>query len=527
MRTSRIAPARPVLRSPLISRASETPPRGSRLDCDRSTIGKPSRPPLPACSSASAKAAPASSIGRCTRRWIARWRSRCCIPSSFRRRSPSRAFAARPAPPALWCIRTPSRSSTSAAPKRASPTSPWSTATAARSPTASPSPARSRRPRSSRLLAGIAAAVDAAHRQGIVHRDLKPGNILFAGAVAKVADFGLARMLESDDPGLTGGHAIGSPFYMSPEQCQGRPAGTASDVYSLGVIAYTLLTGEVPFRRGTAQEVLLAHLTEEPRSPHTLAPHLGRALSLAVMRALAKNPQARPATAGEFHAGLEQALVRGHASENPVPTLAAGETARAPLRNGAPAAGDARPFERRRARADRARRRARAAHRAARGRERRQRAAGHHRRRAGGRQVDPGARLPAPGAADLSGRPPGARALARALRIGGGLLALSRRPGQSPRERRARATRAAPPRARTHLGGAFPRPGERGRGGDGRDARRHAFPRPHAARVRGLRRGDRSPNAGGRPLVLLLEDLQWADPASVDLLAYLAPRLEV
>ncbi len=374
------------------------------------------------------------------------------------------------------------------------------------------------------LLAGIAAAVDTAHRQGIVHRDLKPGNILFAGAVAKVADFGLARMLASDDPGLTGGHAIGSPFYMSPEQCQGRPAGRESDIYSLGVIAYTLLTGEVPFRRGTAQEVLLAHLTEEPRPPHEVTPRLGKALSRAVMRALAKNPQARPATAGELHAALLQALAET-TLESPVPQLSA-----SPDRAGAA----------RLRRAMRERSSGAPAEPIGRGEELALLTELLEAAAAGSGQLvtiagEPGAgkstlahaflrraRLTAPGARLALGRSPehfgSAEAYSPFLDALGNLLAGGERETLVPR-----LIELAPTWA-VHFPGvaseAATAAGETLAGMRSRDR----MPREFAAFVAAIAAS--APGAGGRPLVLLLEDLQWADPASIDLLAYLAPRLE-
>ncbi len=384
------------------------------------------------------------------------------------------------------------------------------------------------------LLGGIAAAVDAAHRQGIVHRDLKPGNILFNGGVAKVADFGLARMLDSEDPGLTGGHAIGSPFFMSPEQCQGRPAGTASDIYSLGVIAYTLLTGEVPFRRGTAQEVLLAHLTEEPRPPHTVAPRLGRALSLAVMRALAKNPDARPPSAGEFLAGLERACEE-QTDENPVPFVAAAAT---PVAQSGAAA--------RLRRAVRDRSSGAPPEPIGRGEELAWLTELLEMAAAGSGQLvtiagEPGAgkstlahaflrraRMTAPQALLALGRSPehfgSAEAYSPFLDALGNLLAGGERAWLAPRLLELAPTWAV------HFPGlateADAVAGEALAGMRSRDR----MPREFAAFVAAIAgsggAGAAGPAGDPRPLVLLLEDLQWADPASVELLVYLAPRLE-
>ncbi len=391
------------------------------------------------------------------------------------------------------------------------------------------------------LLAGLAAAVDAAHRQGIVHRDLKPGNILFAGTVAKVADFGLARMLESDDPGLTGGHAIGSPFYMSPEQCQGRPAGTESDIYSLGVIVYTLLTGEVPFRRGTAQEVLLAHLTEEPRAPQTIAPRLGSALSRAVLRALAKNPQARPRTAGELHLGLLQALTET-TLDSPMPAMAphpvsaplAATPAHAPSPSSQASGAASRPATARVRRAVRDRSTGIAPEPIGREEEL---ALLHELLEAAansnGQLVtiagEPGAgkstlahaflrraRMTAPGARLALGRSPeqfgSAEAYSPFLDALGNLLGGGEREALVPRLLELAPTWAV------HFPGVASEAeavaGETLAGMRSRDR----MPREFAAFVAAI--------SSSRPLVLLLEDLQWADPASIDLLAYLAPRLD-
>jgi tetratricopeptide (TPR) repeat protein len=382
------------------------------------------------------------------------------------------------------------------------------------------------------LLSGISAAVDSAHRQGIVHRDLKPGNILYSGSIAKVADFGLARMLDSEEPGLTGGHAIGSPFYMSPEQCQGRAAGTASDIYSLGVIAYTLFTGEVPFRRGTAQEVLLAHLTEEPRSPQSLVPALGRALSLAVLQALAKNPDARPRSAGEFHAALVASLGE-RTLESQVPVRVSPGTTSA-VAGGAVSGGTGTSRVRR---ALRDRSSGAPAEPIGREEELAHLSELLEAASAGNGQIvtiagEPGAgkstlvhaflrraRQIAPGARLALGRSPenigSTEAYSPFLDALGNLLAGGDRGGLVPSLLELAPTWAVhfPAIAADAEAAA----GETLAGMRSRDR----MPREFAAFVTAAAAGP-----AVRPLVLLLEDLQWADPASVDLLVYLAPRLE-
>ena len=118
-----------------------------------------------------------------------------------------------------------------------------------------------------------------AHRQGIVHRDLKPGNILLTpDGTPKVADFGLAKLLNVES-GLTRTDSVlGSPSYMAPEQAEGKTkeVGPAADVYALGAILYELLTGRPPFRGATVLETLEQVKTAEPVPPSRLVPGLPR-----------------------------------------------------------------------------------------------------------------------------------------------------------------------------------------------------------------------------------------------------------
>jgi tetratricopeptide (TPR) repeat protein len=158
------------------------------------------------------------------------------------------------------------------------------------------------------LLQGVCAAMDVAHAAGIVHRDLKPGNILFAQGVVKIADFGLAHLMEEEDHTLTAGHIIGSPHYMSPEQWQSVPADGRTDVYSLGVIAYEALTGTHPFKGGSTRAILAAHLTGSPAPLSQLRADLPEDASRAVMKAIAREPADRFARAGAFAEALCSAL---------------------------------------------------------------------------------------------------------------------------------------------------------------------------------------------------------------------------
>jgi serine/threonine protein kinase len=177
------------------------------------------------------------------------------------------------------------------------------------------------------LLEALAGAVDAAHEQGILHRDLKPSNIALAAEASgepllKVLDFGLAQISAQQsaespapsaptrDESLTStGMLLGTPLYAAPEVIRGGAASRASDIYSLGVIAYEMLTGRPPFH-GSTSKVLAAHLQEEPP-----ASALPEAVCEVLHEALRKEPELRPATARDFVRRLRQAVERSAAAQ--------------------------------------------------------------------------------------------------------------------------------------------------------------------------------------------------------------------
>jgi serine/threonine-protein kinase len=146
-----------------------------------------------------------------------------------------------------------------------------------------------------------------AHRLGVVHRDIKPSNIMIAeGGVVKLLDFGIALREESSE--LTGaGYLMGSLNYMSPEQVSGKKATPRSDIYSVGVTLYELLTGTLPITGTSSYAIMLGHMEKVPAAPHQVAPLVPAAISNAVMRALAKDPADRFASAEEFLVALQQA----------------------------------------------------------------------------------------------------------------------------------------------------------------------------------------------------------------------------
>ncbi|MGE5802911.1 MAG: serine/threonine-protein kinase [Gemmatimonadota bacterium] len=163
-----------------------------------------------------------------------------------------------------------------------------------------------------RILREIADALAYAHTRGVIHRDIKPDNILLdaASGRAMVSDFGIARAIEAGTRLTVTGAAVGTPTYMSPEQAMGeRDIDGRSDIYSLGVIGYQMLTGRVPFAAGNPMALLLKHVGERPRPVSELRPEVPKGLRDAIDRALLKEPEERWPTA----ASLRDALSGGDA----------------------------------------------------------------------------------------------------------------------------------------------------------------------------------------------------------------------
>ena len=159
-----------------------------------------------------------------------------------------------------------------------------------------------------RVVREVADALAYAHARGVIHRDIKPDNILLdaESGRAMVTDFGIARALSAESRLTLTGIAVGTPAYMSPEQAGGEEEiDGRSDLYSLGVVAYQMLAGELPFVARSAPALLVKHLSEVPTPVDQRRPETPRELARLVMRLLEKDPAARPRDATELAQSLD------------------------------------------------------------------------------------------------------------------------------------------------------------------------------------------------------------------------------
>ena len=179
------------------------------------------------------------------------------------------------------------------------------------------------------ILRQVASALDEAHRLQIIHRDIKPSNILFdrLGA-AYLADFGIAKALDAVAP-LTISGIVGTPAYMSPEQLSGLPLDERTDQYGLGIVAFFMLTGRLPFE-GTTAHIITQHLLEPLPAAHRYNPLLPAAIQAVLERATAKVAARRYASAGEFITALTGAAASGPVPDDATPVLDATDLVPAP-----------------------------------------------------------------------------------------------------------------------------------------------------------------------------------------------------
>ena len=168
---------------------------------------------------------------------------------------------------------------------------------------------RIRPQRAVQITLSILSAIGHAHENHIVHRDIKPQNILMdADSGVKVGDFGIARVTSSNSSTSFGTQMMGSVHYFSPEQASGGMADEKSDLYSVGVVLYEMVTGHVPFDGETPVAVALKHIHEEPRDPSLDNPDVSRGLSEVILKAMAKRPEDRYQSAQEMAIDLRRAL---------------------------------------------------------------------------------------------------------------------------------------------------------------------------------------------------------------------------
>jgi serine/threonine-protein kinase len=198
----------------------------------------------------------------------------------------------------------------------------------------------------------VLAALSYAHRLGVIHRDIKPANILItAGGVVKLTDFGIAS--KAGDPKLTApGTALGSLYYMSPEQLKAEPLDVRSDLYSLGATLYECVTGRHPFQGDSFYAIMRGHLEQKPLPPVRLSPDIPEGLSRIIEKALEKAPERRFQSAEEFRNALVELQSQLAPAPSglrlvtppPVPVYAAPMPAAAPVSDAAEtAAGPAAP----------------------------------------------------------------------------------------------------------------------------------------------------------------------------------------
>ncbi|MFA7761447.1 protein kinase [Streptomyces sp. NPDC048723] len=182
-----------------------------------------------------------------------------------------------------------------------------------------------------KVTADVLAALETSHEMGLVHRDIKPGNVMVnKRGVVKVMDFGIARAMQSGVTSMTQtGMVVGTPQYLSPEQALGRGVDARSDLYSVGIMLFQLLTGRIPFDADSPLAIAYAHVQEEPVAPSSINRSLTPAMDALVARALKKNPNERFPTAAAM--GDEVARVLG-AGQAGAPVIVQGQ---GPLSSGA------------------------------------------------------------------------------------------------------------------------------------------------------------------------------------------------
>ncbi|MET9655928.1 protein kinase [Streptomyces sp. NPDC006510] len=174
--------------------------------------------------------------------------------------------------------------------------------------------------RALKVTSDVLAALDTSHEMGLVHRDIKPGNVMMTKrGVVKVMDFGIARAMQSGVTSMTQtGMVVGTPQYLSPEQALGRGVDARSDLYSVGIMLFQLLTGRIPFDADSPLAIAYAHVQEEPVVPSTINRSITPAMDALVARALKKNPNERFPSAAAMQDEIARVLAASGSTGAPV-----------------------------------------------------------------------------------------------------------------------------------------------------------------------------------------------------------------
>ncbi|MCD9903360.1 protein kinase [Streptomyces sp. MT29] len=176
-----------------------------------------------------------------------------------------------------------------------------------------------------KVTADVLAALETSHEMGLVHRDIKPGNVMMTKrGIVKVMDFGIARAMQSGVTSMTQtGMVVGTPQYLSPEQALGRGVDARSDLYSVGIMLFQLLTGRIPFDADSPLAIAYAHVQEEPVAPSTINRSVTPAMDALVARALKKNPNERFPSAAAMRDEIARVL-NASGGQTGAPVIVAG-----------------------------------------------------------------------------------------------------------------------------------------------------------------------------------------------------------
>lgn len=189
------------------------------------------------------------------------------------------------------------------------------------------------------LVSQIAPALDYAHSKDVLHRDLKPSNVLLDDdGGAFLTDFGIARVVSDQNPGITTQGVVGTPSYMSPEQAQGKALDGRSDVYALGVMLFEMATGRRPFESDTAYSIAVMQVTTPPPAPRGYNPNISTAMEKVILKALRKDRDERYPTAAALLDAIRTAIERPHLIHDTQPSLPRADLSsyEAPVHNSAP-----------------------------------------------------------------------------------------------------------------------------------------------------------------------------------------------